>query len=141
MKETARALRLPPGTDEARFPAALMDTIGLETVQALDPEGRATVRFVARPEFTHSNGSTVQGGILTAWIDCAMAWAVAARDPAASFASLDIHVGFHARVGQGRWVVQARALKWGRRVAFLEADILGEDGRLMARASSSGMLG
>ena len=63
--------------DETVFPSALMHCIGFEEVLSLGADGTAEVRFRARPEFAHSKGTTVQGGIVTAWLDCAMAWAVA----------------------------------------------------------------
>jgi uncharacterized protein (TIGR00369 family) len=132
-------MRLPEGFDPQRFPPALMEAIGLEEVLALRPEGAARLRFDGRPGFTHSGGTTVQGGILTAWLDCAMAWAVSARDPAAAVASLDIQVRFIARVGPGPCIAEASVLQWGRSVAVLQADLLAPGGRLLARASSTAM--
>ena len=61
-----------------------MHTIGFSQLLRSDAEaGIARVRFVARPEFAHSNGTVVQGGLVTAWLDCAMAFAVNAKDAAA----------------------------------------------------------
>jgi acyl-coenzyme A thioesterase PaaI-like protein len=35
---------------------------------------------------------------------------------------------------------EARILRWGRSVVFLDADLFAPDGRLIARASSTGKL-
>jgi uncharacterized protein (TIGR00369 family) len=127
--------------DETRFPTALLRTIGFVEALAMDGKvGSARIVFEGRSEFTHSEGTTVQGGIITAWLDNAMAWAVIARSPKVILASMEIKVSFLSRVGQGRHVVDARVVKWGRSVVFLEAQLLSEDGKLLATASSTGML-
>ncbi|MBI2772427.1 MAG: PaaI family thioesterase [Burkholderiales bacterium] len=127
--------------DEHRFPAALRNAIGFVKVLELDEAaGRARVLFDGRAEFTHSGGTTVQGGILAAWIDHAMAWAVAAKNPKAAVASLEIKVSFVARVPPGPCICEARVLKWGRSVVFLEAELVSEAGKTLASASSSGIL-
>ena len=48
--------------DETVFPKALMACIGFDAVLSLEQEGASQIRFQARPEFTHSAGTTVQGG-------------------------------------------------------------------------------
>ena len=126
--------------DETVFPSALMHCIGFEEVLPLGADGTAEVRFRARPEFAHSKGTTVQGGIVTAWLDCAMAWAVNARDPARSIATLDMSVKYLARVSVDAHVCRARVVKWGRSVAFLEAELYDLQGKCLTRASSAGLL-
>lgn len=125
--------------DETVFPTALMACIGFDQVLSLGAEGAAQVAFRARPEFTHSAGTTVQGGIVSAWLDCAMAWAVHARDPTISIATLDMSVQYLSRVGVATHVCHARVVKWGRSVAFLEAELLDTNGRCLTRASSTGL--
>lgn len=125
---------------EAKFPQALQQHIGYVRMLASEPSGRVRVEYEGRPEFTHSEGTTVQGGILTAWLDHAMARAIAARDAEAGLASLEIKVSFLARVPPGPCVAEARIVKWGRTVAFLEAELIAVDGTVMTRASSTGML-
>ena len=128
-------------TDIEKFPSALMHTIGFDQVLRTEPEaGLARVRFIARPEFAHTNGTVVQGGIITAWLDCAMACAVHAREAGAALASLELKVSFLERVDVSVFEVEARVLRWGRSVVFLEADLFAHNGRLCARASSTGKL-
>jgi uncharacterized protein (TIGR00369 family) len=127
--------------DIEKFPSALMQTIGFSQVlHTSSDKGSARVRFVARPEFAHSNGTVVQGGLVTAWLDCAMAFAVNAKDPTASLASLELKVSFLDRAEVTTFEAEARILRWGRSVVFLEADLFAPDGRLVARASSTGKL-
>jgi uncharacterized protein (TIGR00369 family) len=134
-------IKLPEGTNLSHFPPALMHAMGLVEVVSLDKERGSRLRFEPRLEFTHSNGTTVQGGFITAWLDCSMAWAVHAHSPGASLASLDIQVRFISRVGPQPCYAQARVVKWGRTVAVLEADLLDPEGKLLARATSTGMVG
>lgn len=127
--------------DIDKFPSALMQTIGFSQVLHTSAEpGSARVRFVARPEFAHSNAAVVQGGLVTAWLDCAMAFAVNAKDPTASLASLELKVSFLDRAAVTTFEAEARVVRWGRSVVFLEADLFALDGRLIARASSTGKL-
>jgi acyl-coenzyme A thioesterase PaaI-like protein len=127
--------------DNEKFPSALMHTIGFSQLLRSDAEaGLARVRFVARPEFAHSNGTVVQGGLVTAWLDCAMAFAVNAKDAEAGLASLELKISFLDRADVASFEAEARILRWGRSVVFLEADLWALDGRLIARASSTGKL-
>ena len=127
--------------DAKDLPEPLLHTIGFSGLLHTDADkGTARVRFVARPEFAHTNGTVVQGGIITAWLDNAMAFAVFGRDPAAGLASLELKVSFLERVDVATFEVEARIVRWGRSVVFLEADLWSADGRLLARASSTGKL-
>ncbi|MEJ8851806.1 PaaI family thioesterase [Variovorax rhizosphaerae] len=127
--------------DKQKFPTGLMHAIGFTELLRSDAEaGAARVRFTARPEFAHTHGTVVQGGIITAWLDCSMAFAVMAREPESGLASLELKVTFLERVDVSTFEVEARVLRWGRSVVFLEADLFAQDGRLCARASSTGKL-
>jgi len=124
---------------EHAFPVPLLDLLGF--VRMLEPQGDwCCMEYEAREAHTHSSGTTVQGGILTAWMDHAMARAVVARDPNAMVSSLEIKTTFMSRVGPGTHLVRAAAAKWGRQVAFLEAQVCGANGRVLASATSTGLL-
>lgn len=125
--------------DEPSLPQPMLDLIGF--VRMIEPGGEwVRMHFEAREAHTHSGGTTVQGGILTAWLDHAMWRAVVARDPQASVASLEIKTSFMSRVGAGTHVVAARITKWGRQVVFMEAEVRDGTGRVLASATSCGML-
>jgi acyl-coenzyme A thioesterase PaaI-like protein len=132
-----------PAVDPAYFPSDLMRAIGFDAVLRTDPAGIAVVRYLARPEHAHSNGRVVQGGFVTSWLDHSMAVAVRAREAGTALASLDINVSFLDRVAPGPVVVEARVVRWGGRVAFLQAELradAGPDAPLLARATSTGMI-
>ena len=120
----------------------LMASLGGFSVVEADPgAGRVRMRFNALRRFCHSNGTTVQGGFITAWLDCAMAHAVHFQSGfTCAVSSLEIKVSFLERVGPGVVFVDARIVRRGRRVAFLEAVLLDENGRQLATASSTAML-
>ncbi|MEJ8826002.1 PaaI family thioesterase [Variovorax humicola] len=127
--------------DIQKLPSALLRAIGFTELLRTDAEvGAARARFTARPEFAHTNGTVVQGGIITTWLDFSMALAVMSREPDAALASLELKVTFLERVDVSTFDVEARVLRWGRSVVFLEADLFAQDGRLCARASSTGKL-
>lgn len=123
-------------------PAALMDAIGGCRLLSLDStRGIVRAEFTARPEFCHTDGTIVQGGFVTAWLDFAMAFATINRTKGASgVASLELKVSFLERVGPGKVIVEGRVLRLGRRVAFLEASLFDAAGRTLAAATSTAML-
>lgn len=123
-------------------PGPMLDTLGGAQVLSIDPgAGVVRVAFTARPEFCHTNGTIVQGGFVTAWLDFAMAFATMNRTGGASnVATLEIKVSFFERVGPGQVVVEGRVRRLGKRVAFLEASLFTEGDRLAATATSTAML-
>lgn len=118
----------------------LLNAIGFERLLHSDPKGMARVRFAPRPEFAHTEGTIVQGGFITAWLDNCMAFAVFAREPGVGLASLELKVSFLERVPVEPVEAEARVLRWGGSVVFLEASLFAQDGRMLARASSTGKL-
>jgi acyl-CoA thioesterase len=121
---------------------ALFDSMGGFDVVSYDATAKQLVAAITvRREFCHTNATIAQGGFVTAWLDAAMAHAVMYdTDHAFSVASLEIKVSFLERVGPGPGRVVARVVRRGSRVAFMEADLFTADGRLGAKATSTGML-
>ncbi len=118
----------------------LLRAIGFERLLTSDPQGRARVRFAPRAEFAHTEGTVVQGGFVTAWLDNAMAFAVFSRERGVGLASLEIKTSFLEAVRVAPVEAEARVIRWGGSVVFLEAELFDEAGRLLARASSTGKL-
>jgi len=103
--------------------------------------GTALAEFDAQPRFCHTEGTIVQGGFITAWLDFAMIRAAMARfGQPAGFASLELKVSFLQRVGPGRVIAQGRVQRLGRRVGFLEGTLSSPDGTVLATASSTVMV-
>lgn len=121
---------------------ALSESMGNFHVTGWDPARRTLdAAFTVRREYCHTNGTIAQGGFITAWLDAAMAHAVIHdTDHAQTVFSLEIKVSFYEKVGPGAGHVQARVVRRGRRVAFLEASLFNAEGKLAAQASSTGIL-
>ena len=121
---------------------ALFDAMGGFDVVSWDGAKKELVAAITvRREFCHTNGTIAQGGFVTAWLDAAMAHAVIHdTDHAQTVASLEIKVSFLEKCGPGPGRVVARINRRGGRVAFLEADLYSAEGRLVAQATSTGML-
>ncbi len=104
---------------------------------------RATMEWLAETRHCHSvpghpRGGIVQGGIVTGWLDAAMATACHfLSDPGTSVASLEIKVAFLLAAHPGTYRSYGKVVRIGRTVAFLEAELRAVDDRLIATASST----
>ena len=134
------------GNDEfdakVRSGRALMEAMGEFHVLSWDPRARILrAGFTVRREFCHTNGTTAQGGFVTAWLDAGRAHAVMHdSEHQLNVASLEIKVSFLQRMGPGPGTVEARVVRRGKRVAFMEAELFDSEGRMTARASSTGLM-
>ena len=120
----------------------LLESMGFVRIESFDREaGRVRAAFDAQPRFCHTDGTIVQGGFVTAWLDFAMAHAALLRTGHdVGIASLELKVSFLQRVGPGRVFAEGRVQRLGRRVAFLEATLTDPAGAVLATASSTAMI-
>jgi uncharacterized protein (TIGR00369 family) len=131
------------GGVELALPAVeLLGSMGFVRVLEADRDAaRVRAEFDALPRFCHTDGTIVQGGFVTAWLDFAMAQAALLRTGhEAGIASLEIKVSFLQRVGPGRVVAEGRVSRLGRRIAFLEGSLFDPSGTLLASATSTAMV-
>lgn len=98
-----------------------------------------TLRLAFNPPRDVINfGGVVQGGFLIAMMDDAMGFnCFISLGMVNRQASIDVHTHFLRAVQHGRVEVEARVVRAGRSVAFLEAELYGPDGELAARSASS----
>jgi uncharacterized protein (TIGR00369 family) len=98
----------------------------------------ATMRFKVRREVTTWRGG-VQGGLVAGFLDDVMGYAyIGHTDGAAAPLNLEISMSLLRLIPEGAVVTaKGRVVKGGRRVIFLEAELLDEDGGLYARATST----
>jgi uncharacterized protein (TIGR00369 family) len=87
----------------------------------------------------------LQGGIVSALADSAMAastvtWA-SGREQRVYTANLELKISFlRPAPAAGDLVCTARVISGGRRVVFVEAEVVDDGGRLVAKASSTYLL-
>lgn len=96
-----------------------------------------TMRFVAPESFVSPRGS-VQGGLVAGFLDEVMGWAhVMATEGAEAPLNLDINMTLLKPVLAGPLLAKGRVVRRGRRVIFLEGELLDESGAVLARSTST----
>ena len=113
-------------------------TLGLALVDKSTP-GRTVWRMRAQEKFANPAG-VVQGGFLAALADSAMSTSAVTflEERRAAVANLEMKVSFLAPVPIGSdLIATARVVRGGRRVAFVEADVIDSSGGIVLRASST----
>lgn len=128
--------------ERIRSGKALSESMGNFHVTAWEADQKLLkAAFTVRREYCHTNGTIAQGGFITAWLDAAMAHAVMHdTDHKQTVFSLEIKVSFYEKVGPGEGRAEARVVRRGKRVAFLQAVLYNAEGKLAAEATSTGML-
>ena len=112
--------------------------MGGHVIAANPIDGSCTFEFCVPTDYCHS-GDVVQGGFVAAMLDAAMAHAVFASETTVTrLSSLEISTRFESVTrGNAQLRVEGRIKKMTRSIAFLEADIRGQDGEVLACASST----
>ena len=105
---------------------------------AVEP-GCAVVEFTAEARHANPMG-TLHGGILCDLADAAMGMAYAGTlEDGETFTTLELKINFLRPVWTGRLVATGRVVKGGRTVGLVECDIVDDEKRLIARATSTCM--
>ncbi len=105
-----------------------------------EARGWIKVGFVATSEFLNPAGR-VQGGFLAAMLDDTMGPAVVVKSAGALYpSSIDMNISYLSAAKPGPLVCEAEVIRLGKTVGFVEGRVMDEDGRLLARATSSVML-
>lgn len=134
-----------PDTDPvARFGAlplpACTRHLGFSLVRFDRATRELEATFDGKPEFCNPRG-VVQGGFQAAMLDDVMAVALILTTEGKFVPpTLELKVSFFEPVMPGPVRARGRVLRLGRSIVFLEGDLLGDDGRLLARASATGKL-
>jgi uncharacterized protein (TIGR00369 family) len=120
---------------KARPPCS--QAVGLEVLAVDQAAGSVRLRMHGQPEWCNPMGA-VQGGFVTAMLDEAMAIAgIVAGEMAFVVPTLELKVSFLRPCPPGPVEAVGRVVRWGRKAAFLEADLFDAGGALVARASST----
>ena len=120
----ARAATGKPGEGESIF-----ELLGPQILSAGDDEAR--LRFTVEPRFTIGRG-VVQGGVVTAMLDMAMALAAGGAISTAS-----IHVEILRPAVGPTLLVEGRVVRKGRRIVFAEASMRDPESVLVARGTQT----
>jgi uncharacterized protein (TIGR00369 family) len=129
MAEPRPAIRVPPPSDV---------TLGMTCVDKSTP-GTTVWTMVADERFSNPVG-VMQGGFVAAFVDSAMAATsvTANRERKVYTANTDLRVSFFKPVREGTTLTcTATAVSTGRRVTFVEAEVVDDHEVVVARASST----
>jgi len=98
--------------------------------------GRAVLAFTPGPQFLQG-GQVIQGGIVAAMLDFAMAYATHARlTEERAFATATLTVNFMSAAISQRYLARGEVRRLGRRLVHAQSELVAPDGRLIASASS-----
>lgn len=118
---------------DAKPPIA--ELIGFDVVEIGD--GHAVGLLQAGPQHANPMG-TLHGGVLCDIADAAMGMAFASTlAPDESFTTIALNINFFRPVWQARLKAEARVINRGKSVGYLECDVTDENGKHIARASST----
>jgi uncharacterized protein (TIGR00369 family) len=118
-------------------PPPIAKLIGLE-VESVE-RGRAVTTLHAGARHANPMG-TLHGGILADLADAAMGMAYASTlDEGEAFTTLELKINFLRPVWDARLTATGTVKQGGRTVGLVECDVVDEDGRLIAHASSTCM--
>ncbi len=112
--------------------------LGSQFVSFDEPSQTVTMRFTVKREMCTWRGG-VQGGLVAGYLDDVMGYAyVAATGGEMAPLNLDISMSLIRLIPEGATIIgKGRVVKAGQRVIFLEGELLGEDGTIYARSTST----
>jgi len=103
-----------------------------------DPEAqKIKVGFETRKEFRNPGG-VIQGGIIAAMIDDAFGpMCIMASGRTKRPLTLDLTVSYLAAGNHGKFTCEARIIRQGKSISFVEGELFDASGELVARATST----
>lgn len=113
------------------------ETLDIRLVKVED--GRAVLEATPGVHLYNPVG-TVHGGFAATMLDFACAYVVLSKQQSGQdFSTLELKVAYHKAMTKDTGLVRAEGeiVTFGRRVAFTEARLTGQDGKLYASATSS----
>jgi len=114
--------------------------LGAQPLRCDPHAGLMTVTFEARRDFCNLMGS-VQGGMLTAMLDLAIAFAVLCTlEDGHVVPSLEVKTSFIAPARAGAITGEGMLVRKGRSIAFMEGRLFDPHGALLATASATGQI-
>jgi uncharacterized protein (TIGR00369 family) len=115
--------------------AGWRETVGARIAEV--DEGRVVVEIDADAKHRHEGG-VVQGGIITQIADAAMGMSLLTLQPEdQGNTTIELKINFIRPVVEGRLRAVGRVVEMKRTLGFTEAEVLDDEGRLIAHASST----
>jgi len=109
--------------------------IGFELAEAGD--GRSVVTLETGPQHSNPMG-TLHGGILCDIADAAMGIAFnSTLSPTESFTTVELKINFFRPVWKARLRAEGKVVRRGKTVGYIECEVSDENGRAIAKASST----
>jgi uncharacterized protein (TIGR00369 family) len=137
MNNSAIIIKRRPDVVGGQFPAPIGKLLSLTLT--ISGTGRATVKFEATERYANPMG-TLQGRVLCDIADAAMGAAYRrALADGESFTTLELKINFFDSVWNAKLRAEANIVRGGRIVGLVECDIIDEQERLVAGASSTCM--
>ena len=132
----ARTMRMKrPTLDSEHTVGPLGDALGI--ISESQEPGRARMRLTVDPAWHNPNG-VLHGGVIYTMVDTSMGIAVERGLPDGEHCTtIEVKVNYLAAVREGTLVVETMVVKQGRNIAFTEAKVTDETGRLVATGSGS----
>lgn len=113
------------------------ELIGSEVLERNAATRTSRMRFVA-PELFCSPRGVLQGGFAGVFLDDVMGLAVLEDSDGTKLPlTLDLNTSYLRPIPAGPLIAEARVVRLGRSVGFLEAELRLEDGTLIAKATST----
>jgi uncharacterized protein (TIGR00369 family) len=101
--------------------------------------GRAVVEMEV-DERHHNPMGTLHGGIYCDLADAAMGYAYAATlGEGETFTTVELKINFFRPIRHGKLSAEAKLIKAGSTLGYVECDVKDQDGRLVAKAASTCM--
>src|SRR5262249_5375251 len=105
---------------------------------AMEP-GRAVFEMEVDDRY-HNPMGTLHGGIYCDLADAAMGYAYPATLAAGeTFTTVELKINFFRPVRRGKLIADARVIKAGSKLGYLECDVKDQEGKLVAKAASTCM--
>jgi len=118
--------------------AGWMENLGARVAEA-EP-GRVVIELEAGPQHRHGGG-VVQGGVITQIADAAMGMTLATLQEDENWnTTIELKINFLRPVVDGTLRATGRVIEMHQTLLFGEADVVDDQGRLVARASSTCMV-
>jgi uncharacterized protein (TIGR00369 family) len=118
-------------------PPPVATLLGIRAVSFGD--GEAVFEMEVRPEHANPMG-TLQGGVICALADAAMGLAYATRlEEGETFTTLELKTNYLRAVTEGTLTATGRVIHGGRTVGLTDCEVVDEQGRRVAHATSTCM--